>query len=443
MSKGALPPPTGGRAFARRPELDALALRRRGWTLALLTLVYFFSFMDRQILSILLEAIKADLRLSDTQLGLLSGLVFAVFYATLGIPIARLADRSSRRMIVAVSLTVWSAMTAACGLAQSFTQLMLARIGVGIGEAGAGPPSHSIIADLYSPDKRASAMAIYSLGVLLGGGLGVMIGGNVAALYGWRAAMFVVGVPGLLLALVVRFAMVEPRRGLSDVGRVAEQEPHPSLADGVASLWRSAPARHLIAAITLTSLVGYALTGWGPSYMQRSLGYSMREVANYVALPAALIGAASALIGGKLADRAARRHGVYAQSWVVVVMKAIGFPFAIAFYFVDVPHLALGCYFVSYIFAGAYLGPTFAMIQHLAPLRQRATWAALSLLSINLVGLGLGPFLVGQLSDWLKPTFGPESLRWAMLAVSLLTPWAIFHYARAAALMKREDALSR
>ncbi len=426
-----------------RPEIDdTLALKRRTMTLALLTLVYFFSFMDRQILSILLEAIKADLKLSDTQLGLLSGLVFAVFYATLGIPIARLADRSSRRNIIAVSLAVWSVMTAACGLAQNFVQLMLARIGVGVGEAGSGPPSHSIIADLYPPDKRASAMAIYSLGVLLGGGLGVMIGGNVAALYGWRAAMFVVGIPGILLAVIVRFAMVEPRRGLSDVARVAEQEAHPSLADGVASIWRSAPARHLIAAITLTSLVGYALTGWGPSFMQRSLGYSMREVANYVALPAAFVGATSALIGGKLADRAARRHGVYAQSWVVVAMKAIGFPFAIAFYFVDVPALALGCYFVSYIFAGAYIGPTFAMIQHLAPLRLRATWAALSLLTINLIGLGLGPFLVGQLSDWLKPEFGGESLRWAMLGVSLLTPWAIFHYARAATLMKREEAVS-
>jgi len=443
VTEDALPPPPGGRAFVHPAASDdALAIRYRSLTLALLTLVYFFSFMDRQILSILLEAIKADLRLSDTQLGLLSGLVFAIFYATLGIPIARLADRSSRRTIIAASLAVWSAMTAACGLAQTFTQLMLARIGVGVGEAGAGPPSHSIIADLYPPDRRASAMAIYSLGVLLGGGLGVMIGGNVASLYGWRAAMFVVGLPGLLLAVVVRFVVVEPRRGLSDPVRAVEPAVQPSLADGIASIWRSAPARHLVAAITLTSLVGYALTGWGPSYMQRSLGFSMREVANYVALPAALIGAASALIGGKLADRAARRHGVYAQSWVVVAMKAIAFPFAIAFYFIDAPHLALACYFVSYIFAGAYLGPTFAMIQHLAPLRLRATWAALSLLAINLIGLGLGPFLVGQLSDWLRPAFGAESLRWAMLGVSLLTPWAILHYARAAALMKREE-LSR
>lgn len=417
---------------------DDRAIRRRNLTLALLTLTYFFSFMDRQILAILLEAIKADLKLSDTQLGLLSGLVFAIFYATLGIPIARLADRTSRRNIIAASLAVWSVMTALSGLAQNFTQLMLARIGVGVGEAGSGPSSHSMIADLYPPDKRASAMAIYSLGVLLGGGLGIMIGGNIAHLYGWRAAMFVVGIPGVLLAVIVRFVVVEPRRGMSDVHRIAHDAPRPTLRDGITSIWRSAPAFHLIAAITITSLVGYALTNWGPSYMQRSLGYSMRDVANYVALPAALIGSGSALLGGVLADRAARKHGVYAQSWVVMGLKVIAFPFAVAFYFVDDPQLALACYFVSYIFAGAYLGPTFAMIQYLAPLQLRATWAALSLLTINLIGLGLGPFLVGRLSDWLQPTYGADSLRYAMLCVSLLTPWAIFHYWRAGVLMKRQ-----
>jgi MFS family permease len=416
---------------------DARALRRRGLTLALLTLTYFFSFMDRQILAILLEAIKADLKLSDTQLGLLSGLVFAIFYATLGIPIARLADRSSRRNIIAASLAVWSVMTAACGLAQTFAQLMLARIGVGVGEAGAGPPSHAIIADLYPPEKRAGAMAIYSLGVLLGGGLGLMIGGNVAASHGWRAAMFVVGLPGVALAIIVRLLVVEPRRGLSDARHADAGGEAPSLWQGISSICASAPAFHLVAAITITSLVGYAITGWGPSYMQRSLGLSIREVANYVAFPAAIIGSASALIGGALADRAAKRHGVWAQSWVVTVMKVVALPFAIGFYFVDDTRLALGCYFVSMIFAGAYLGPTFAMIQHLAPVRLRATWAALSLLAINLIGLGLGPYMVGQLSDVFKPSMGEQSLRYAMLCVALLSPWAIFHYWRAGVLMRR------
>ena len=423
-----------------RNDADARALRRRGLTLFLLTATYFFSFMDRQILAILLEAIRADLNLSDTQLGLLSGLVFAIFYATLGIPIARLADRANRRNIIAVSLAVWSVMTALCGVAQNFTHLMLARIGVGIGEAGAGPPSQSIIADLYPPERRASAMAIYSLGVLLGGGLGMVIGGVVAHSYGWRAAMMVVGLPGVALALIVRLFVVEPRRGLSD-GKAAPapaaNAPKIGLWRGLASIWQSPPAFHLIAAITITSMVGYAVTGWGPSYMQRSLGMSMLDVSRYVALPAALIAGLSALIGGWLSDRAARKQGIYAQSYVVAGMKLLAFPFALAFYFIDNLWLALGSYFVAAIFAGAYIGPTYAMIQHLAPLHLRATWAALTLLATSLIGLGLGPFVVGQLSDIFRPTYGDESLRWAMFSVALLTPLGIFHYWRAGVLMKR------
>lgn len=425
---------------------DARAIRRRGWTLALLTITYFFSFMDRQILAILLEAIKADLKLSDTQLGLLSGLVFAIFYATLGIPIARYADRANRRNIIAVSLALWSIMTALGGLAQNFTHLMLARIGVGVGEAGSGPPSQSIIADLYEPEKRASAMAIYSLGVILGGGIGMMIGGVVASAYGWRVALMVVGIPGVALALIVRLFVEEPRRGLSD-GRspaapppvLTQPQARAGLLSGFASLWRNAPARHLVAGITITSLVGYAVTGWGPSYMQRSLGMTMLDVSRYVALPAALIGGGSALIGGWLCDRAAKRRGIYAQSYVVLVMKLLAFPFAIAFYFIDNLTLALGSYFVAAIFAGAYIGPTYAMIQHLAPLQMRATWAALTLLTTSLLGLGLGPFLVGQISDLLRPTYGDQSLRWAMFSIALLTPWAILHYWRAGVLMRRRE----
>ncbi len=418
---------------------DSLAMKRRGLTLTLLTLTYFFSYMDRQILAILLERIKADLVLTDTQLGLLSGLVFAIFYATLGIPVARLADRTSRRNIIAVSLTIWSAMTAMCGLAQNFTQLMLFRIGVGIGEAGSSPPSHSIIADLYPPEKRAGAMAVYSLGVVLGAGFGTLIGGVVAHSYGWRVAMMTVGLPGIGLAVLVRLFMVEPRRGLSDAGPVAAPAPMPSVAQGFASMWASAPARHLVVGVTLTSMIGYALTGWGPSFMQRSLGISMLDVSRYIALPGALFGAISALAGGKIADVLAKRHGLHVQSWVVLVMKGLSLPFALAFYLIDVPAIAIGSYFVYLIFANSYLGPSFALIQHLAPLKTRAMWAAITLLVINLVGLGLGPTMVGWLSDLLKPTFGEESLRYALVIIVMMTPWALYHYWRAGVLLKRAE----
>jgi MFS family permease len=418
-------------------DADARAISWRGLTLLLLTLTYFFSYMDRQILAILLELIKADLRLDDTQLGLLTGFAFALFYAVLGIPVARLADRRNRRDIVAVSLAIWSVMTAACGLAGNFTHLLLARIGVGIGEAGSSPPSHSIIADLYPPERRAGAMAIYSLGVVLGAGVGTFLGGTVAHFYGWRVAMFVIGLPGVLLALLVRALVVEPRRGLADGATAEAHGAMPSLGEGFAAMWRNRAALYLVVGVTVTSLVGYSLTGWGPSYMQRSLGMSMLSISLYVAPLGTVIAAASALLGGKVADRWAARRGLHVQSWVVAVMKTAALPFAMLFYAVDNVALALTFYFVSLLFANSYLGPSFALIQGLAPVRLRALWAAITLLVINLLGLGLGPTMVGVLSDMYRPWAGAESLRYAMLSVYALTPVAILAYWRAGVHLRR------
>ncbi|MBY0283503.1 MAG: MFS transporter [Sphingomonas sp.] len=421
---------------------DARALRLRGWTLALLTLVYFFSFMDRYILSILLEAIKADLQLNDTQLGLLSGFAFAIFYATLGIPVAWLADRTSRRDIIAVALTLWSAMTALCGTAANFTQLLIYRIGVGVGEAGSSPPSHSIIADLYPPEKRAGAMGIYSTGVVLGGGFGAIIGGLIAQSYGWRWAMAAVGLPGILLAVFVRVVMVEPRRGLSDPGGVPQNPaPLPSLSEGLKSLGASAPAIHLIIAVTITSLVGYATTNFGPSYLQRSFGMTLTQVSLYYAPAVALIGAFGGIMGGRIADRLGRRYGLHVQAWFVAVLKLAALPFTALFYLSYDVTTAFAAVMLSYLLASSYLGPSFALIQGLAPTRMRAVWAAITLLVINLIGLGLGPSITGILSDLYKPAFGAESLRYAMLSASLLTPWAIYHYWRAGVLLKRQAAI--
>jgi MFS family permease len=426
---------------ATHPEIaDALALKRRTLTLALLTLTYFFSYMDRQILAILLELIKADLKLSDTQLGLLAGFAFAIFYAGLGIPVARLADRANRRNIIAVSLALWSLMTALCGLAQNYTQLLLARIGVGVGEAGSSPPSHSIIADLYPVEKRASAMAIYSLGVVLGGGFGTMIGGWLASHYGWRVAIIAVGVPGILLAVVVRLFVVEPRRGLSDAARAAEQGDMPTIWSAFRDMWRDAAARHLVLAVTLTSLIGYATTSWGPSYLQRSLGFSVGQVALVIAPIAAILGTVSGVGGGRVADWAAKRWGIHAQSWMVGLLKCAALPFTLIFFLTDVPAIAIGAYALNMLFANSYLGPTFAMLQGLAPLRMRAMWAAITLLVINLIGLGLGPTLIGVLSDALVPWTGKEeSLRWALVTVTAATPWAIFHYWRGGVMLRRRQ----
>ncbi|OYY66612.1 MFS transporter [Sphingomonas sp. 28-62-11] len=420
---------------------DARALRMRGWTLFLLTVVYFFSFMDRYILSILLELIKADLKLSDTQLGLLSGFAFALFYATLGIPVAWLADRKSRRDIIAISLTLWSAMTALCGTAQNFIQLLIYRIGVGVGEAGSSPPSHSIIADLYPPEKRAGAMGIYATGVVLGGGFGTIIGGVIASAYGWRWAMAAVGLPGILLAIIVRVMMVEPRRGLSDpAGKGHQPAAMPSLFDGLKSLIACPPAIHLITAVTITSLVGYATANFGPSFLQRSFGMTVLQVSLIYAPAVALTGALGGVVGGKIADFYGRRHGLHVQAWFVAILKLAALPFTVIFYFsYDLP-TGFTAVLISYLLASSYLGPSFALIQGLAPTRMRSVWAAITLLVINLIGLGLGPSITGLLSDLYKPTFGAESLRYALMSASLLTPWAIFHYWRAGVLLKRMAA---
>lgn len=415
---------------------DTRALRWRGWTLALLTLVYFFSFMDRYILAILLEPIKADLQLNDTQLGLLSGFAFAVFYATLGIPVAWLADRYSRRRIIAIALALWSGMTALCGTASGFAQLLVYRIGVGVGEAGSSPPSHSIIADLYPPEKRAGAMGIYSTGVVLGGGFGAIIGGSIAAAYSWREAMYALGLPGIALALIVWLVMIEPRRGLSDTTPATGAKP--SMGEGLASLMRCAPAMHLILAVTLTSLIGYAVGSFGPSYLQRSLGMSLKGVSLIYAPAVALTGAAGGVIGGKIADWCGRRYGLHSQAWFVALLKLAALPFTIAFYLAGDFVTGFVAVLMSYLLASSYLGPSFALIQGLAPTRMRALWAAITLLVINLIGLGAGPTLAGILSDALKPQFGQESLRYSMLAISLATPWAIFHYWRAGVLLKRQ-----
>jgi MFS family permease len=423
------------------PEVAAtLALKRRGLTLFLLTAAYFFSYMDRSIVAILQELIRHDLKLSDTQLALVGGLAFALFYAFLGIPVAWLADRWSRKKIIAISLALWSAMTAVTGLANNFTHLLLARIGVGVGEAGSSPPSHSMIADLYPPEKRAGAMAIYTLGVVLGGAGGAIIGGMVGHLYGWRAAMFVVGLPGVALAVVVWFFVVEPRRGLSDVQVVAEHDVMPSLLSGFSSILGDRAAIHLIAGVTLTSMIGYGLAQFGPSFIQRSFHVTLPTISLFIAPVAATLATISGIVGGQLANRLAAKRGLHWQSWLVAILKTIALPCSLVLYFTRDVNLALGAYFLAALFASSYLGPTFSLLQGLAPIRQRAVWASITLFVNNLVGLGLGPMAVGMISDYLRPTFGEESLRYAMFTFAAITPWAIFHYWRAGVLLKRREA---
>ncbi len=423
-------------AAERVDEIDAIDHRARNVTLFLLTATYFFSYMDRQILAILLEDIKADLLLSDTQLGLLSGLAFALFYATLGIPVAALADRMNRINIISISLALWSAMTAMCGLAQSFGQLLAARIGVGVGEAGSSPPSHSIIADLYPSDKRALALSIYSLGVTLGAAAGQMFGGNLTYFFDWRVAFIVIGLPGVALAVIVKLFATEPERR-AEPGAIADPNPA-KIADGFRTIFANAAARWMIAGVTLTSMIGYALTSWSPAFLIRIFDLSTLQVGNIVAPLLAVAGVASGLGGGWLANRLTARDGLWRQPWMIAVLKTIALPFLVWFYLSDNPFTAIGVYFVAVLFQSSYLGPSFAVIQTLAPLKMRAVWAAITLLAINLIGLGLGPTLVGVLSDLFMPHYGDQSLRYALVVIAAFTPLAILCYWRSAVLLKRD-----
>jgi MFS family permease len=415
---------------------DDVSAKARKLTLFLLTVTYFFSYMDRQILAILLEDIKADLLLSDTQLGLLSGFAFAIFYATLGIPVAALADRMNRINLISAALVIWSGMTAACGLAGNFFQLLLARIGVGIGEAGSSPPSHSIIADLYPANKRALALSIYSLGVTLGAAAGQIFGGNLTYFFDWRIAFIVIGLPGVVLAIIVKVFATEPVRK-AEPGAIAD-ESTPSIADGFRTIFANRSAVWLVAGVTLTSMIGYALTGWTPAYLIRIFDLNTLQVGNIVAPLLAIAGVASGLGGGWLANRLADRYGMYAQPLMVAGLKTAAMPFLIWFYLAESAPLAIGVYFIAVLFQSSYLGPTFSLIQTLAPLKMRSVWAAITLLVINLIGLGLGPTMVGVFSDLLEPRFGDQSLRYALLIIAAFTPLAIACYLRAAWCMKRD-----
>jgi MFS family permease len=414
--------PTGAEGTAGRSG----TLFGRHYALIILTLAYTSSHVDRGIVNIVLQPIKNEFHVSDTLLGLLSGLAFALFYATLGVPIAMWADRGNRRNIISLAVTVWSVMTAACGLATSFTHLLAARIGVGIGEAGSSPPSHSMIADIYPKESRSTAMAFYSIGVYVGAMLGLVVGGYVVQHYGWRMTFYVVGLPGLVIALLVRFTTKEPLRGRAD-GIAHDAERKSNLFDVARHLWRTKSARHITIGLTLVSFVGYGGLIFGPSFFQRSLGVSPQSVGLIFGIIAGFVGGIGALLGGFLADYFARRDMRW-NSWVIAVAKIVGMPLFIVFYMSSDLRLMIPIYVVSSVIGAFYLGPSFAMIQSLTPLHMRALTSAVMLFVLNFIALGFGPLTVGFVSDLLTPYFGVESLRWALFGTSFIGVWAAVHY---------------
>jgi MFS family permease len=385
------------------PELRAAP--KSSVVLALLLLAYIFNFLDRQILGILAPPIQADLKLSDTDWGVISGPAFAILYAVLAVPLAYLADRTSRSTVIAAALAAWSAFTALCGIAGSFWQLFLFRMGVAIGEAGGVAPSYALLADFFPPARRARALAIYSLGVPLGLAGGTLIGAYLASYIDWRAAFLVMGVAGLLLAPIVKYFV-------RDLPRAAPSSDAASLMQ-VFPLVARKPTFWLMAfAASMSSLCGYGLALWTPSVLIRSYHLNLIETGNFFASLLLIGGCTGVFMGGLLADRlGALDRGWYARlpaiAWLITApMYAAGLlapSLWIAWPLLLIPN-ALNI---------LWLGPVTTAVQHLVPRRMRATASASFLLINTLIGLGVGPLLIGSISDALKASYGAESLRYA------------------------------
>ncbi len=393
-------------------------------TLTLLLLAYALSMCDRMILSILFPDIKAEFGLSDTQLGLLGGISFALFYATMGLPIARLSDQYSRKWIVIISLIVFSLMTILSGFAAGFISLLILRIGVGIGEAGVNPASHSIIADYFPPQRRAFAMAILMLGASIGMILGFVGGGVIAEIYGWRAALIAVGAPGLLIALIMAKMLAEPGRGTFEGHTGA---PPPPIHTTAITMWSNKAMRHLIAGSIVAGLMGYGLTQWLPTFFSRQHDLSQSQTGLLMAGLFGISSAIGALAAGKLFDRLATRGFQHGMRMLALV------PFAtIPFFIMGLLAEDLTTAIILFIipgFAGNYaLGPTLAMIQTLAPVNMRAVSAAIKMLFINLIGLGLGPLLVGIISDFMTPRYGDDALGIALAYFTTVGLWGSLHF---------------
>lgn len=402
-------------------QASAAAARSTRVMLWILLVVYVFNFIDRQIITILAEPIRMDLGLSDTQIGLMTGLAFALFYTVLGIPIARYADRpgTSRPLIIAIALTIWSGMTALSGLAQNFGQLLLARIGVGVGEAGCTPAAHSLIADSVPKARRSSALAFYALGIPVGTLLGMVIGGLLNDWLGWRMTFFAVGLPGIALAVFVLLVLKEPRRS----GAIALDHAAPPRKlggmDTLKAIFGSRAMVLLLVAGSSASFLAYGKTTWATIFFQRTHDLSPGEVGFYFGLVNGLAGMAGTLLGGWLADRFGalnRRHVLTAPA----VGMAVAVPLQLYAYSAGQWWLAIGLLAVPTLLNSLYYGPTYSSVQGLVPRQARAMASAVMLFCQNLIGLGLGPLLFGMLSDAFKPGYGEDSVQIVLYLASLM-----------------------
>jgi MFS family permease len=395
------------------------------YVLGLLFVVYVFNFIDRQVLAILIGPIQEELGISDAWMGTLAGFAFAVFYTLAGIPIARLADTRSRTAVITFSLTLWSLMTAASGLARNFVHLALARVAVGVGEAGGTPPSHSLLSDYFRPERRATALALYGNGIYVGSGLGYMAGGWIVMHFDWRTAFLVTGLAGLPLALLVRLTVRELPRGSSEALPGGQHPVAAADAEsaGFAHTFRylfSQPAfLWLVVGACFQAVAGYGILIWGGEFFARVHSWDRAQIGMGLGATVMFAGCAGVSLGGMLADRLGARDPAWYMRLPAVVCL-VGVPFGVGFVLLGSPGAALASFVPFYFVVNMYVGPLWSTTQTLARPDMRATASALLLFILNMVGLGAGPFVVGVLNDVLAPSQGGEAIRTSLLIIVAL-----------------------
>jgi MFS family permease len=414
------------------------------YVLVMLTLCYVVNVVDRsQVLAASVQSIKKEFGASDFQMGMLTGLPFAIFYSLMGIPIAAWADRSNRRNVLVLAVATWSGMTALFGTAVNFTMLFLTRIGTAVGEAGGSPPSHSLISDYFPKARRGTAFAIYALAVPVGTSIGAAIGGWGNQNLGWRNTFIAIGIPGIVIAILVFLTVKEPPRGMSDgaVGRGASQTT-PGMWEVLRFLWLRASFRHLSLACALHSVVWYASGAFNNAFLQRSHGMNVAEAGYWISILAAIAGVGT-FLGGYLSDRLStvtndRRW----YMWVPGIATLVCVPFQFLAYLSPSLAVSLPSFVGLMLMAAVFFGPSFAMTQALATLRMRSVATSLLLFIQTLIGNGMGPAATGFISDRLAPAFQTDSLRYALVAIGVVNLWAAVHYMLGAQRLRSDLELS-
>jgi len=391
------------------------------WALAVLSMINLFGYMDRMALAILVEPIKAEFGASDQQMGLLVGLAFTLFYSTLGIPLARMADRVSRLRLLSACLFVWSAMTMVSGLAKNFPQLFLARAGVGVGEAGCTPPAHSLIADYFPREKRSLAITIFQTGAAIGGAIGMFVVGLLGQQLGWRASLQIIGAAGIPLAALALFTLREPVRPVLASG---DKE---TAWQAIGALARRPAYVHLVIAYALATICNAGVTQWYPAFLMRSFGMTMAEVGGWIGLSSLAGSGLGLLSGGVLATWLAPRDSRW-ELWIPAIAFALCVPVLATSFLSPSPMLALLAKTLGIYLSALASGVALAAIQSFAEPHRRATAVAIFLFFSSMLGSGVGAYVIGLISDLLVPYAGIESLRYALLSTCAMAAWSILHF---------------